>query len=265
MIKRIITGFILILIAILAISFGGSLFLAWILLFGLSAYYELMRMSVPTLKTPIIIMSLAVLGGLMSLFSILKPSEKMYLIWMGFSVLLLSVFMLEIIKKKLFFQSNTIFVLSRCFLLFAMTCPYFFWIRFMDNGLSLTFLLLLLIAVSDSSAYFGGKFFGSHQLSSLSPNKTIEGAAFSVLGSTSVAMISTFYFPIPLWQGVLIGLCVSVFAQLGDLHESLTKRFYNCKDSSDILPGHGGFYDRLDGYIFAMPIFFILISVLQYV
>ena len=59
---------------------------------------------------------------------------------------------------------------------------------------------------------------------------------------------------------VLISLGLSFLSQLGDLHESLTKRFFRVKDSSNLIPGHGGFYDRADSYLFVMPLFFYLFN-----
>jgi phosphatidate cytidylyltransferase len=56
-----------------------------------------------------------------------------------------------------------------------------------------------------------------------------------------------------------LGVVVSLFAQLGDLHESLTKRVYEVKDSSNLLPGHGGFYDRLDSYLMVLPVVYYLV------
>lgn len=265
MIKRIITGFFLILFAILAVSFGGSLFLAWIMLVSLLAFYELIRMSKVSINMPLLLVLLVLMGSLLIFFYSMSLSSSITIVWMVFSVVLLTVFMFELIRKKLFFQSHSTFVLFRCFVLFAMICPYFFWIRELDNGIALTYLLLFLIAASDISAYFGGKYFGSHPLSSLSPNKTIEGSVFALIGSVTIAMASSCFISFSLGNAILLGVLVSIFTQLGDLHESLTKRFYNCKDSSQILPGHGGFYDRLDGYIFAMPIFFILMWSLKYV
>jgi phosphatidate cytidylyltransferase len=59
---------------------------------------------------------------------------------------------------------------------------------------------------------------------------------------------------------LLIAFAISILAQLGDLHESLTKRYFNVKDSSGLLPGHGGFYDRADSSLFVMPIIFFIFN-----
>jgi phosphatidate cytidylyltransferase len=120
--------------------------------------------------------------------------------------------------------------------------------------------ILILIAVvgpwiSDSGAYFAGRFFGQHLLfPSLSPNKTVEGAVGGLLLTTLVVgWVSYEFLYFPLAKAAIIGAGVSIFSQSGDLFESTLKRILDVKDLGHILPGHGGVLDRIDSLIFTAP------------
>ncbi len=141
-----------------------------------------------------------------------------------------------------------------------------FGILELDGGNILIIYLFVVVFSGDTFAYFWGKSVGRHRLSPLiSPNKTIEGALGGLLGS----MISGglfFYFFInadKTWAGILMALGIGVFAQLGDIMESILKRTFGVKDSGCLLPGHGGFLDRFDGVIFSLPAFYTVIQVLE--
>jgi phosphatidate cytidylyltransferase len=112
--------------------------------------------------------------------------------------------------------------------------------------------------MGDTLAYFAGRAFGRHPLHpTVSPKKTIEGAIGGLAGSIigGVAMVVLLDLPIELVPAGLIALGAGAVAQAGDLAESLVKRAVGVKDSGAILPGHGGMLDRIDGVIFAMPVF----------
>ncbi len=118
------------------------------------------------------------------------------------------------------------------------------------------FFALLTTFASDTAAFFTGRALGKHKLAPhISPGKTWEGAIAGVFGAIIVSLI--FILPTPLslpfnwWQAILLGLLVSIFGQLGDLVESLLKRNMGVKDSSHLLPGHGGILDRIDSVVFA--------------
>src|SRR5215211_2041371 len=120
--------------------------------------------------------------------------------------------------------------------------------------------ILILIAVvgpwiSDSGAYFAGRFFGRHLLlPSLSPNKTIEGSLGGLLATMVVVGFVSFQFlDFTVVKAVVIGAGVSVFSQTGDLFESALKRILDVKDLGHFLPGHGGILDRIDSLLFTAP------------
>ncbi|KAJ8599891.1 hypothetical protein CTAYLR_002802 [Chrysophaeum taylorii] len=125
------------------------------------------------------------------------------------------------------------------------------------------------VAVSDIGAYFGGKRFGTRSLKSIglgaaakaSPNKTLEGALSGFAASAAVATLGAAAMRWPYWPlaGPLYGLLVSMVALVGDLTASMLKRDGDVKDFGDLLPGHGGLLDRLDGFIFVPPLAYCLL------
>ncbi len=123
--------------------------------------------------------------------------------------------------------------------------------------------LYVMIWSSDAAAYYVGSFIGKHKLyEPVSPNKTWEGAAGSVLaGSISAVLLKLFLVrQIPLEKAVMIGLAAGVVAIMGDLVESLFKRDAGVKDSGTFLPGHGGMLDKLDGALFVGPMLYWLLT-----
>lgn len=130
-----------------------------------------------------------------------------------------------------------------------------------QDALPWFFLILLITFAGDTFAYLGGMVFGKNKLMpNLSPKKTIEGSIFGMLGSVVAAVLYTQY-AIPYLQISIIlpwAILASFFCQSGDLFESLIKRVAGVKDSGQIMPGHGGVLDRLDGVYFGAPITIIL-------
>ncbi len=121
---------------------------------------------------------------------------------------------------------------------------------------------MLLIWVSDSSAYFVGSQLGKRKLfPSISPKKTWEGLWGACMITLIAAYILHSYFGIGTWRAwVVIGLVVWGLGAIGDLIASQFKRYFKIKDSGSLLPGHGGFYDRFDAFIFILPFLILLIE-----
>lgn len=121
------------------------------------------------------------------------------------------------------------------------------------NGTLITLMIIGAAWIADTSAYFTGRAFGKHKLApKVSPKKTIEGAIGGVLGGTvwSTLVGLNFLDFLKVWDWALLGVLLSIFAQVGDLTQSLVKREFGVKDSGRILPGHGGAYDRFDSVLF---------------
>ena len=122
--------------------------------------------------------------------------------------------------------------------------------------------------ITDTFAYFSGRFFGKHKLSPLiSPNKTIEGSIGGILGCI-LAVIAYKYIAQIIWglsldiiYSIAVIIPASIIAQIGDLSFSYLKREFKIKDFGTILPGHGGILDRFDSLLFAAPFVEILFNI----
>jgi phosphatidate cytidylyltransferase len=115
--------------------------------------------------------------------------------------------------------------------------------------------------IGDTAAYYVGRGFGKHQLAPIvSPKKSWEGAAGSVLGSVLFGVLYMGYFEpeAPPWHIAAIAVLGNIAGQLGDLAESAMKRGAAVKDSGHMLPGHGGILDRVDSSLFALPVVYVL-------
>lgn len=136
-----------------------------------------------------------------------------------------------------------------------------------EVGFALTISLLLMVWGNDVFAYFGGKTFGKNLFApTVSPNKTWEGFFSGILGAF-VGLVLAVYFSSAYPTSVLVMapvvILVSIFGPIGDLTASRFKRAAKVKDASDVLPGHGGFFDRFDALILAAPAFYLYLFILK--
>jgi phosphatidate cytidylyltransferase len=122
------------------------------------------------------------------------------------------------------------------------------------------------IVISDSAQYYTGRALGRHKLApSISPNKTVEGAIGGMVFGTAAMTLGGLW----VFRGVspllliLSSLAVVVVGMVGDLFESLLKRSAGVKDSSSLIPGHGGVLDRIDSWLFAAPVYYVFTRYLQ--
>lgn len=142
------------------------------------------------------------------------------------------------------------------------TClPWHFAGSLRAQSIHWLFFALALNWSGDSVAYYTGRAFGKHRLAPVvSPKKSWEGAAGSIVGSVIFGVLYMGWFQplVPAWKIVVIAIIANIAGQIGDLAESAMKRGAGVKDSGHILPGHGGLLDRVDSSLFALPVVFAL-------
>ena len=130
------------------------------------------------------------------------------------------------------------------------------------SGPRALFLLMVTIIISDTAQYYSGRQFGRRPLAPLaSPKKTIEGALGGfVFGTAGFAIVANWWLPIAMPFRLLLGLTIVALGITGDLFESMLKRSAGVKDSSGLIPGHGGVLDRVDALLFAAPVYYIVLK-----
>lgn len=120
-------------------------------------------------------------------------------------------------------------------------------------GIGLVLLVFIIVAATDIGAFYSGKLWGKNPLwKEISPKKTIEGSVGGTITAVAISLIIGYIIGLSILNSFIIGLLISIFAQLGDLAESMIKREAGIKDSGSLFPGHGGVLDRSDSYIFTV-------------
>jgi phosphatidate cytidylyltransferase len=245
--KRILSALVMVPVALYAI-YEGDVFFS-ILLTGV-----LLALSYEWYK-PIEGKAFGRMATCMVLFSLGASYFSISRQWMEAGLLVLLAlptigFLAKIYKKHVF---DAVF---GCFyVLFPVIC--IFWLRFeLENGFEMLIWLMFTVVAMDTGAYVAGKTIGGPKLMvRISPNKTWAGL---IGGMLAAGMVGGYYGEMigfgPLAKIALLSALVGGWSQLGDLVQSAFKRRWDIKDSSNLIPGHGGVMDRLDGIIFAAPV-----------
>ena len=267
--KRLAVTLIIVPLALLVIYYGGFLFQAVIiLLLCLSAweYTNLLRKVNLQPSLPMVILGVMGLGLARSLFEF------------NYSNALLVLFLFALATWHILDHERgapnpgadfggSVSILAYIGFLGA----YLISLRDLPDGMWWSFIILPTVWIADSGAYLLGTTIGRNKLApKTSPHKTWEGyfggLIFGSLGSLGLVVLFERVFNAGLTisplQGALLGLVVSAFIPLGDLAESMIKRPAGEKDSGNIFPGHGGFFDRLDSLFWAAPIGYYLVLIL---
>jgi len=264
--SRILTGLLLLGLGGYLVANGGLPLYIFIFLVTMISAYELVLMSKPKLNlfqkimsvlaasvVMVAILPLAINNGISAdiLAIVSSVPVKFFVLFM------IAFYLAEILLKKKFIAfDNQYYILLRIILLLVGTFPFIFLVRAGNNGFFNMLFCCVLIWVADIAALFGGMKWGRHKLSKLSPKKTVEGSLIAIVADLIAALIFIWLFKLNPVVYLALAFIISILAQLGDLHESLTKRYFNVKDSSGLLPGHGGIYDRVDSSLFVMPLMF---------
>lgn len=263
--KRVITAVIALIIFIPIIFIGGPLLDIASLILALIALSETFIM-----RKKIIVSFDAFIAAL-SVIDLVLPQS--FFSWLPsnldqndiFYILLLIMFLLTVITHNKFnFEDISITMVFSLYI--GVGFHYLAAARdpFDGGGITTIFYILLVIWATDIGAYLIGRKIGKHKLCPLvSPNKTWEGSIGGILCAVIVAMIYLYFFPnaVPIQYNLItmfiLTIIFSICGEIGDLIESAYKRFYNVKDSGNILPGHGGILDRFDSLMFVLPLLHI--------
>ncbi len=234
-------------------------FLALLVIVGMIAMREFFVMyRVPSMLNAV---SVIVGGALLYLFC-LYPDYAVYGIFTAISiVMLLRLFSAETPSGSM----AEIGPVGVGFFYVAGCLSFQWFLRDMQgmNGLKYIFALYFSVWCADSMAYYIGTYLGKHKLCpSISPKKTIEGSLGSLLGGVVGIMIAKVIFEMPelsILYAVIIGVVMGITSLVGDLVESMFKRDAGVKDSGNIIPGHGGILDRLDGMFLSGPVIYFMV------
>lgn len=148
------------------------------------------------------------------------------------------------------------------FILFYLPFLLSFAIEIREFGIKPIFYLLFTVIIYDSLAFYVGKFFGKTKLSEkISPNKTLEGFLGGLFGIILFNLIFLKFWELPILSIPILTVILPVFAQMGDFFESYLKRSLEIKDFSNLLLAHGGILDRIDSYLFTLPVFYLVLRI----
>ena len=131
-------------------------------------------------------------------------------------------------------------------------------------GCAMIWIMFIGTWASDTFAYFTGSAIGRHKLCpGISPNKTVEGFLGALVGTTAAVAGLGVFFSLPVREMALLGLAIAILATLGDLVESVAKRYTRIKDSGNLIPGHGGVWDRFDSVLFTVPLVYYFVKFVE--
>lgn len=176
-----------------------------------------------------------------------------------FSVLFHSIFCT--LAGLYFFQTKSL-VFSILSVLIANVIFCLFYLLMIFDNINFILLIIMLVTFHDVTAYLGGKTFGKLKIyPNISPNKTLEGTLTGVISSIPLTYFYSIYFNLEMIKYLIFGIIISFLSSLGDLLVSYFKRQINVKDTGSLIPGHGGFLDRFDGYIFCIPASLLFVKI----
>ncbi len=270
--QRIISGVIVAAVAIAAIITGGYFFDVLVLLFGCVAIFEFYTAFSKKGYSPVRPAGLfytALLGVMIflksdSLFEIRVNIGKSGDLNIFAPVFLLFVMILLVLIVVKHDDHNIADISVTLFGGFYVTflISYFVKLRFMDGGIYLFFLALASAVATDTFAFFVGKAIGKRKLiEAISPKKTVAGSIGGFLGSiviiTAYGLVLWFtgaYKGLAVYHYPIIAAVSGIISQFGDLAASAIKRYAGIKDFGKLIPGHGGILDRIDSYLFTIPV-----------
>lgn len=260
--ERLISGIILVIIAVVTLYFGDIP--TWIVTLAISliAIHELLHIIHKEKSALAVIMY----SGSILYYLLIKLELVTYIMPLAILILMLLFCVYVFTFPKYHISDIAIAYLSLFYVTIMMSCIY--RVRMLENGGYMIVLVFLSAWGNDTLAYCAGRLFGKHKMSPvLSPKKTIEGAVGGVVGAGLLGIIYAlivkhfimvnYNIVIAFALACAIGGLISI---VGDLGASAIKRNYDIKDYSHLIPGHGGILDRFDSIIFTAPIIYYVLT-----
>ena len=259
--KRIISAFVMLVIFIPILLIGGVYYSMLGVLLGIIGLWEILNLekNIPFYMKVITYF----VGVFLMLYNYKMPYFGNFY---SFPVIVCVVFiyLFSIIINKDFKQYTYKEALWLLMVVLLMGLFFNSFIRIRLIGVYAVIYCFIISALTDTFAYIGGSLFGKYKLAKdISPNKTVEG---SIIGSVMGTIAGTTFHimvigNINIYELILLTFILTVLGQLGDLFFSSIKRYYNIKDYSNMIPGHGGILDRLDSVLFVILGFLLYISI----
>lgn len=250
--KRVISAVVALAIIIPLIALGGIYFKIGMAVLSILSMYEILKLRK---ELPIFI---KVISYVLITLSVIFSDVSLL------SIILITMSILLVFFDKSEYNVNDFTFVTAFLVLLSTVFTYFIYIR--NEDVNILIYLLLITILTDTFALFGGKLFGKHKLiEKVSPKKTIEG---SIIGSTFGTIIPSIYYIYMVDPGaniltvIFMTLILSIIGQLGDLVFSSIKRYFNIKDFSNIMPGHGGILDRIDSITMVVLAYQIIINII---
>jgi phosphatidate cytidylyltransferase len=274
--QRIITAIVLLFILIDVLVIDNQWpFMLFVTALAVCATWEWLRLTWQGNR--VVIFLIPILVAVIALFQSWAIQNNDYLLSRGFDALVVLCAVVWLLGMPLMLARGQASdpphsLVLTLFAPFAMLATWWVFVSlFVQRGSIYLISLLILVWVADLAAFFAGRRWGKHKLApNISPGKTREGAIAGLLAVVVWLVASSFWsgsFAQDLlyhwtWLGLIVwGLLLGALSIMGDLFESLLKRRAHVKDSSKLLPGHGGVYDRIDAVVVVLPVAFVLISI----
>lgn len=259
-VPRLLSGIVMVILAIVLIICGGNVLLFSTLFISLIGMFELYRV-LQIEKTPLAICSYLITGLFYCNLGFGWITDPFILV-MGLLILLMFVYVFAYPK----YEAKDVMAAFFGMFYVGVMLSYVYQIRTLENGLYLAFLIFICSWGCDTCAYCVGMLIGKHKMSPiLSPKKSVEGAVGGVLGTALLTVIYCLIFGGQMemdLNGIIILAVIAAVAGLismvGDLCASAIKRNYDIKDYGKLIPGHGGIMDRFDSMMITAPIIYYL-------
>lgn len=259
--KRIISAFIMAIIAIPLLIIGGVAFRIGVGILGILAYKEILDLKgIKNYPIPVVII------GLVVMMSLIFSNRELNYNTLGLDYRYIAFAILCLLLPAVLFYSSKKYSTKDALFLLGFVLFIGITLNLLTNILiydARYFYLIVLTAIfTDTFAYFTGMMIGKHKVTKISPNKSMEGYIGGVVMATILSSIyyMTFIGNSSLWSVIPVLIILSIISELGDLFYSAIKRDYEIKDFSNLIPGHGGILDRIDSLTFVTIAFVLLRS-----